>query len=133
MQIKKKKILTLLANHLIVYFFLFFYFISFCNSDVSFPIMVPGTMCERLEFVKVEIDDKAVDIDKTIGPQLCATIISDIYNYLRASEVSHFYPTLEKMFYYFIFSVLFPSSISFKWLSIWYKFFCDFEILIWYL
>lgn len=69
-------------------------------------------MCNADGFVGIEMIDKVVDIDNLIEPELCATITADIYKYLRASEVSHFFSTVETNVILFFFSSI--SMISFK-------------------
>lgn len=62
--------------------------ISYCHFDVAFLILISGSTCNRDVSVDVDINDKVADIDNLINQQFSATISSDIYKYLRASEVN---------------------------------------------
>lgn len=59
---------------------------GFCISE---DLGKKGSTCNRDVSVDVDINDKVADIDNLINRQFCATISSDIYKYLRASEANN--------------------------------------------
>ncbi|EXB60121.1 hypothetical protein L484_013386 [Morus notabilis] len=66
---------------------------SFCISE---DLGKPGSTCNRDVFFDVETTDKVAFIDNLINPQFFATIASDVYKYLRASE-ANYRPSLDFM------------------------------------